>query len=110
LTNKLYEWPALYSILLTYLVSGSLIYLETSLGAKIAKLSIIQILLILLVICIVAKNILIPSRANRFLENAVPQNIEASRTPLLKKAKQTKEPSGKKLLKKTLPGKKEKEE
>ena len=97
MTNKLYERPGLYSILLTCLVSGSLIYLETSFGAKIAKLTTIQILLILLVICVVAKNILIPSRANRFLENALPQSIEASSgTPLLEKVKHTQESRGKK--------------
>ena len=75
---KFCEWPALYSIAITLLTAGSLIYAETSVGNKIASLSITQQIIILLVICIVAKNVFIQSRANRFMENSVSQNASVS--------------------------------
>lgn len=78
LTKKVCEWPALTSVLFTTIISSSLVYCETSIGAKISGLSLTQIVLILFVICIVAKNVIIPSRANRFLENAVPSNSISS--------------------------------
>mmetsp|Transcript_5632 Transcript_5632/g.7509 ORF Transcript_5632/g.7509 Transcript_5632/m.7509 type:complete len:155 (+) Transcript_5632:363-827(+) len=68
--HKFCEWPGLYSVLLTVLLSYSLIYFETSPGAKIAQFSYSQITVCLLVICMVAKNVFIPSRATRFLENS----------------------------------------
>ena len=70
IVNKFCEWPACYSMALTCLVSGVLIHYETVFGAKIASFSTTQMILILLVICIVAKNVFIPSRANRFIEKS----------------------------------------
>ena len=70
LMNKFCEWPACYSLLITCISSYALIHYETSIGAKISSFSRTQILLILLVICIVSKNVFIPSRANRFIENS----------------------------------------
>ena len=78
MVNKFCEWPACYSMTVTGLASFALIQFETALGAKIASFSTTQMILILLVICIVAKNVFIPSRANRFIENSAsqPQNSE----------------------------------
>ena len=70
LMNKFCEWPACYSLLITCTASYALIHFDTSVGAKISSFSRTQILLILLVICIVSKNVFIPSRANRFIENS----------------------------------------
>ena len=70
--NRFCEWPGLYSLLFTCLAAGSLIYMETQFGAKIWSLSTSQILLVLFVIFVVAKNVFIPSRANRFIENTKP--------------------------------------
>ncbi len=61
------EWPGLYSLVLSLALGYALVYYETSLGAKIEQWSSTQISLVLFVICIVAKNVFVPSRANRFI-------------------------------------------
>ena len=62
------DYPGLYSVLVTLVVSYALIHFETAIGAKIMSFSNSQIATCLFVICIVAKNVFIPSRANRFIE------------------------------------------
>lgn len=64
-------------MILTTLFSYSLVHYETSIGAKIAQFSYAKLFICLAVICIVAKNVFIPSRATRFLENSVP-SIDSS--------------------------------
>ena len=61
------EWPGLYSLLISLALGYALVHYETSFGAKIQQWSKTQITLVLFVICTVAKNVFIPSRANRFI-------------------------------------------
>ena len=78
MTKQFYEYPGCYSMLLTCLISYALVYFETSIGAKISSFSRTQTMLILFVICIVSKNVFIPSRANRFIENSNSTQSSAS--------------------------------
>ena len=93
LFNKYSEWPGLYSMTLTVLISWLLSYYETGIGAKIDQLSWQQTYVCLLVIFIVSKNVFVPSRATRFMENPVAksstdaQSAAASQQHKLDKAK-----------------------
>ena len=77
------HWPALYSVLFSLAASYALVHYETAIGAKIQTFSMSQSMLILFVICIVAKNVFVPSRAHRFVK---PPNV-SSQAQKLDKAK-----------------------
>ena len=59
LTNRISEWPGLYSLVFSVAIGFALVHYETALGAKISMWSNTQITLILFVICVVAKNVFI---------------------------------------------------
>ena len=69
----LYAYPACTSLALTIIIAAGLIYFDTFIGAQICAFSRSQILLLLVVICILAKKVFIPSRANRFIDNSALQ-------------------------------------
>ena len=78
-------------MLITVLLGCSQVYFETGIGAKISQFSYGKIIICLLVVCMVAKNVFIPSRATRFLENSK-DSPAATNSSKLDKAKLKKLP------------------